>query len=301
VDLTPPIRTQRPKKFVQPEILLTLSAGSVVPLLAAKDPRLTSVYDIPQFAATDLQLRGLNLPTSLLTGFGVPEIEKLRDQADRAGCPILLLIEDTPIDFTDRAAAWTKSLDRLGRLGIAASRLGCPSVAVRVAAPDTDEAFEATTLGVKVALKALDRHEINLLLSPHAGLTFNPSRLTDLIKKIGGFRIGSYPSFAHAFATGDIEKTLRKLAPYGSSMSASVRGFDKDGIHDGYLLETCVDAIRSVGYANTLALDFVGLGTTTGKKRKPDVIAELDMARTILEAKTLEEEVGLLGDLEGED
>ena len=84
-------------------------------------------------------------------------------------------------------------------------------------------------------------------------------------------------------------------------MSASVRGFDKDGIHDGYLLETCVDAIRSVGYANTLALDFVGLGTTTGKKRKPDVIAELDMARTILEAKTLEEEVGLLGDLEGED
>ena len=60
-------------------------------------------------------------------------------------------------------------------------------------------------------------------------------------------------------------------------------------------------SIAAPDLTNTLALDFVGLGTTTGKKRKPDVIADLDMARTILEAKTLEEEVGLLGELEGED
>ncbi len=273
----------------------------MVPLIAAKDPRLKSVYDIPQFAATDLQLRGLNLPTSMLAGFGVPEIEKLRDQADRAGCPILLIVEDTPIDFTERGPAWLKSLDRLGRLGIAASRLGCPSIAIRAAAPDTDEAFDATAAGVKVALKSLDRHEINLLLVPHTGLTFDAGRLTDLIKKIGGFRIGCYPSFGHAFETGDLERTLRKLAPYGSSMSASVRGFDKEGVHEGYLLETCVDAIRSVGYANTLALDYVGMPAVAGKKRKVDIVADLDMARAILEAKTMEEEVGLLGELEGED
>ena len=269
--------------------------------MAAKDPRISTVFDIPQFAATDLQLRGMNLPTSLLAGFGIPEIDRLRDHADRAGCPILLLIEDTPIDFTQRGPAWNKTLDRLGRLGVAATRLGCPSIAVRALAPDTDEAFDATAMGVKVALKSLDRHEINLLLEPHEGLTFDPTRLTDLIKKIGGFRIGSYPSFAHAFATGDIEKTLRKLAPYGASMSASVRGFDKDGIHDGYLLEACVDAIRSVGYANTLALDYVGLGTTAGKKRKTDIVADLDLARTILEAKTLEEEPEFGSELETED
>ena len=245
---------------VQPEILLTLSAGSVAPLIAEKDPRCPSVFAVPQFVATDLQLRGLNLPASMLSGFGVPEIDRFRDEADRAHCPVLLLTEEPPIDFTDRGALFAKSRDRLSRLALAANRLGCPSIAVRAAAVDTDAAFEATVLGVKTILKDIDRYELNLLLAPHEGLTFDPTRLTDLIKKIGGFRIGSYPSFAHAHATGDVEKTLRKLAPYAPAICASVRGFAKDGTHDGFSLEACVESVRSVGYGNTLALDFVGMG-----------------------------------------
>lgn len=291
---------------MQPEILLTLSAGSVGPLVTAKDPRCPTIFAVPQFVATDLQLRGLNLPAAMLAGFGMPDIDKLRDEADRAHCPVLLLSEEVPIDFTVRGAAFAKSLERLRRLGLAANRLGCPSVAVRVSAPDSDEAFEATTAGVKAVLKELDRYELNLLLAPHEGLTFDATRLTDLIKKIGGFRIGSYPSFAHAFATGDVEKTLRKLAPYAPAICASVRGFDKAGVHDGYSLEACVESIRSVGYGNTLALDFVGKddAPAAGEKKKStrksapavDVIAELEMARRVLEAASIEPELDLDGD-----
>ena len=284
---------------VQPEILLTLSAGSVAPLIAEKDPRCPTVFAVPQFVATDLQLRGLNLPATMLSGFGVPEIDRFRDEADRAHCPVLLLTEEPPIDFTDRGALFAKSRDRLSRLALAANRLGCPSIAVRAAAADTDAAFEATVLGVKAILKDIDRYELNLLLAPHEGLTFDPTRLTDLIKKIGGFRIGSYPSFAHAHATGDVEKTLRKLAPYAPAICASVRGFAKDGTHDGFSLEACVESVRSVGYGNTLALDFVGMGDDTdakkvkksGKKSSVDIVAELDMARRVLEAATMEPEL----------
>jgi branched-chain amino acid transport system ATP-binding protein len=64
---------------------------------------------------------------------------------------------------------WVAALDRLRRLGTAANRLGCPSIAVRVQAVDTDEAFEATATGVKVALKELDKFELNLLLAPTEG------------------------------------------------------------------------------------------------------------------------------------
>jgi hypothetical protein len=308
--------------FVQPEILLTLSAGSVVPLLKAKDPRCSGIFQVPQFVATDLQLRGLNLPTSLLTGFGLPEIDKLRDEADRAHCPVLLLSEEPPIDFTERGPNLAKSLERLRRLGLAASRLGCPSISVRAAAPDTDAAFEATTVGVKQALKELERYELNLLLSPHEGLTFDAGRLTDLIKKIGGFRIGSYPTFAHAYASGDVEKTLRKLAPYAPAICASIRGFDESGVHDGYKLETCVESILSVGYGNTLALDFVGK-TPVGSEpaqgsddekpakksgRKPkaaavveiDIVAQLEMARRVLEAATMEPDPELDAEFDAE-
>ncbi len=286
---------------MQPDILLTLSAGSVRPLLEAKDPRCATIFAVPQFVATDLELRGLNLPADMLKGFGLTDIEKLRDEADRAHCPVLLLSEENAIDFATRTGpGWAASLERLRRLGTAASRLGCPSIAVRVQAPDTDEAFEATAIGVKIALKELDKFELNLLLAPNEGLTFDPGRLTDLIKKIGGFRIGSYPSFAHAHESGDLEKTLRKLAPYAPAIAASVRGFDKDGKHDGYSLEACIESIRSVGYGNTLALDFIGRdeGSKDGGKKKGgrksasvDIVAELDAARRQLTALTMEPEL----------
>ncbi len=297
---------------MQPEILLTLSAGSVRPLLASPEsfasanvrlPR--NVFEVPEFVATDLQLRGLNLPTDLLKGFGLSEVEKLRDAADRAHCPVLLLYEEPPIDFTERGPNWVKSVDRIKRLGIAASRLGCPSIAVRVHAADTDSALEATAAGVKAVLRELDRHELNLLLAPHEGLTFTAARLTDLIKKIGGFRIGSYPSFAHAFASGDLENTLRKLAPYAPAIAASVRGFDgKTGEHDGYSLATCVECVQSVGYGNTLALDFVGRETDGAAKKAPkkqasnkqagvDIIGDLIKAREALEAACSEPELAL--------
>jgi hypothetical protein len=243
---------------VQPEILLTLSAGSARPLLAARDPRCKDLFSLPAFAATDLELRGLNLPTDLLKGFGIPELDRLRDEADRAHCPVLLLSEENAIDFVDRGRGWAASLDRLRRLGLAASRLGCPNIALRIAAPDTDEAFEETAKGVRIALRELDRFELSVLIAPREGLTFDATRLTELIKKIGGFRIGSYPSFAHAHATGDLEKTLRKLAPYAQSIEASVRGFSEDGTHDGFSLQECLESILSVGYGNTLALEFVG-------------------------------------------
>ncbi len=292
---------------MQPEILLTLSAGSVRPLLlnpqafATDDLKLPqSVFELPEFVATDLQLRGLNLPTDLLKGFGLPEIDKLRDAADRAHCPVLLVSEEPAINFAERGPNWAKAIERLKRLGLAANRLGCPSIAVRVLAADTDAALEATAAGVKLALKEIDKFDLNLLLAPNEGLTFSAARMTDLIKKIGGFRIGSYPSFEHAFASGDLENTLRKLAPYAPAIAASVRGFDgKTGEHDGYSLEACVDCVRSVGYGNTLAIDFVGRGEEAGGKKtskkpaKVDIIGDLLKARIQLEAATSEPELAL--------
>ena len=242
-----------------------------------------------------LGLRGLNLPTDMLKGFGLAELERFRDEAHRAHCPVLMLSEEAPINFAVRGTKeWTAALDRLRRLGTAANRLGCPAIAIRAQSPDTDEAFDATAIGVKVALRELDRFEMNLLLAPIEGLTFDAGRLTDLIKKIGGFRIGSYPSFAHAHESGDLEKTLRKLAPYAPAIAASVRGFDKEGVHDGYSLSACVESIRSVGYGNTLALDFVGRQDSTakgGRKAAVDIVSELDTARKQLAELTAEPEL----------
>ena len=87
------------------------------------------------------------------------------------------------------------------------------------------------------------------------------------------------------------------LRAHGLARAAwSVRGFDSSGQHEGFSLDQCVESVLSVGYGNTLALDFVGRSDAApaggepkkkgGKGSKDaakepavDIVAELDMAR----------------------
>lgn len=237
-----------------------------------------AVIGLPRFAIEELELRGLSVSAGMLGGWGVPDLEALRDAADKAGCPCLVLIEDEPLGFGETdVRARDAATDRLARLGAAAHRLGCSSVAIHVAGPDDERAFDRAAVAVKDAMPGLERLELNLLLAPHEGLTFDPDRLTDLIKRIGGFRIGSLPTFAHAHATGDPVATLRKLAPYAGAVHASVSKATKKG-HSPWDLGACVEAIRSVGFANTLAIDPTGGGDPV-----PQVERAAAQLRSVLE------------------
>ena len=82
------------------------------------------------------------------------------------------------------------------------------------------------------------------------------------------------PDFGHAADSGDLVDSLRKLAPYAGAVHATVQGFDKKGVHRSYDLAQCVAAIRSVGFLNTLAIDYVGDG---------DAVENVERARVILQ------------------
>jgi sugar phosphate isomerase/epimerase len=201
----------------------------------------------------------------------------LRDRADKAACPCLVLVEDAPLPFADgdptkRHAA----VERVRRLAVAANRLGCSAVAVRCEGPDDDSAFEATADQIKSLMPHVERMELNLLLSPSDGLTAATERLTSLIKRIGGFRIGSLPTFGAAAraGSGDPIETLRKLAPYAGCIHATIEGFSRKGEHKSFDLAKCVKAIRNVGFVNTLAIEYVGAG---------DPVPNIEKARDILQ------------------
>jgi len=261
-------------------MLLTLATRSLASRIRGagdgKPPsgRMT-VLELPDFTIRQLQLRGLNVSASMFAGWSLQELDRLRDRADKAGCPLLVLIEDTPLELghTDperREAA----AERVRRLAAAAHRLSCNALALACAGDDNDETFDLVAGEIRSLMPRVERMELNILLAPHDGLTFSPDRLTDLIKRIGGFRIGSLPSFGHAAATGDPIGTLRKLAPYAGAVQATVEGFTPGGKHRGPDLGECVAAIRSVGFLNTLAIDYVG---------KKDPIRQIEKARAILQ------------------
>jgi hypothetical protein len=256
-------------------MLLTLAVSSLRKLTKSNGQGRLSAFDLPDFAITTLQLRGLNIPASMLAGWSLPDLDKFRDRADKAGCPCLVLVEDVPLRCADEDPAKRKAAgERISRLGVAANRLGANAVAIRCEADDDSESFDATVATVKSVMRPIERLELNLLIGPTKGLTETPERLTELIKRIGGFRIGALPDFGHAASSGDVAATLRKLAPYAGAIHATVQGFTKSGAHKGYDLADCVNAIRSVGFLNTLAIEYTG---------NADPVSEIEKARKILQ------------------
>jgi len=154
-------------------------------------------------------------------------------------------------------------VDRVVRVVRAANRLGCNSVGLNVSGEDNEDTFDHAVERLRNVLQIAERLEVNLLLSSSKGLTEEPERLTELIKRVGGFRIGTFPDFQVAAKAADPLLHLRRIAPYASAITASTvkfaAGKKADTVtHIGYDVPEFVNTIVSVGYQGTLSIDFRG-------------------------------------------
>jgi sugar phosphate isomerase/epimerase len=256
-------------------MLLTLSATSLRPLIEPEGagPAEVDLFDLPAFVRQTLGLHGLNLTTEMLAGADRRRLETLRDRADKAGCACLLLVEPAPQRFGDPDENEAEAaVERTRRVIQAAHLLGCNAAAVRVDAPNDEPTFERSAERIREAVARAERLEMNLLLAPgdeEGGLTTDPERVTELIKRIGGFRVGTFPDFQTAAGTGDAPLYLRRLTPYAAVVSASATDFEEPDDpeapprHLAYDLEPLVEAIVSVGYDGTLAIDYRGTDDPT--------------------------------------
>jgi sugar phosphate isomerase/epimerase len=224
------------------------------------------LIDVPRFAREELGLHGLTISTDLLAGADFVKLDKFREAADKASCPCLVLIENEPQPFGELdEKKGSAAVERIVKVTRAAHRLGCNSAALAVTAPDDPDTMDIAAERLRDALRACDRLEINLLLMSHPGLCASPDRLTDLIKRVGGFRIGTMPDFLSASKSSDPVQYLRRLTPYASAVAASVLDFTpaKKGLgieHAPYNLGEYMEAVEAVGYQGTVAIDFKGKG-----------------------------------------
>ncbi|MBC7833727.1 MAG: sugar phosphate isomerase/epimerase [Phycisphaerales bacterium] len=264
-------------------MLLTLAANSLRSYLrpdrtGAQKLRL---IDLPRFARDEFGLHGLNFSTDLLAGSDYERLDQVRDAADKACCPCLVLVESEPQAFAEEDDdLGDVAVDRLIRVAKAANRLGCNSMALTISgvkdADDMDRAAER----LKDALRAAERLEVNVLLgtSP-SGLLALPDSLTDLIKKVGGFRVGTFPDFQAASNSADPPQYLRRLTPYAQGVTASVVTFKapkKGGppAHEPYDLVEYTKAIASVGYTGTLAIEVRGEGDPAATIRSATAVLQ---------------------------
>jgi sugar phosphate isomerase/epimerase len=256
-------------------MLQTLSAKSLAGKMGKSKGTLT-LFDFPAIGQKEVGLQGINVQTSFLKGWEVKDIDRLRDVADKAACPCLLLSEDTTHSLADNDPAKIDSaLDRIDRVLRVASRLGCSSVSLKVTGSGKT-AEDRAAENLKKIISRAERMEINVLVAPDAKLTSTPEALTSLIRKVGGFRIGAFPDFQTACLSDDTPQYLRSLTPYASVVSASFNDFADEGIHKSFDLDACLDAIMSVGFEGSLSFEYRG---------KKDPIQSLCAMRNFVEAK----------------
>lgn len=265
-------------------MLITCAVSSIADLLKPRGrakPKL-DLDDVPQYIRQELGLHGMNLTTDLLVGANRQRLERLRDRADKAGCACLMLQDPDPQPLADSKKA-DAAADRVRRVLQAAHALGCNAAAISIAAKDTEQDRELVIESVRAAMETAEKLELNLLINPAKGLTSKPDDLTELIKKIGGFRVGTLPDFDAAVADEDPALYLRRLTPYASVVNASlhefedadVGGLDDDApgsledladmlmdteapTHTTFDLAPLLGAIKAVGFEGTLAIDYKG-------------------------------------------
>ncbi len=204
-------------------MLLTLHAASLRPMLApARGKPKLALADLPRFARQDLDMHGLNLTTDLLKGATRRVLENLRERADKERCACLLLIEPEPLRLADESdEIGGAGVERAKRVLNAANILGCNAAAISVESPDEDDFVDFAADRFRQIVETADKLDMNVLVAPRKGLTHRPERVTELIKKVGGFRVGTFPDFEAAMQADDPAAYLRKLVPYASVVCAT--------------------------------------------------------------------------------
>lgn len=218
---------------------LALSASALKSRLTTAKTRgvgnsdLMTLTELPSFVRNELGLTGLLLTTDLLVGADRARLMHVLESADKAACPVLALAEVNPLplaDPDDRKA--DAAVERCLRVAQAAHWMGCSAFAVPVLGADTEEAMDLAAERLKGVARKAEKLDLNLCIAPCVGLTKTPEKVGELLKKIGGFRIGTMPDFAGAAGSADKIAYLRRLVPYASMVVASGVKFEPVGAGD---------------------------------------------------------------------
>jgi sugar phosphate isomerase/epimerase len=232
-------------------LLLTLAIQSLNQLIEGGRQ---DILDVPNLASEKLNLKGVMIDANHLSGWGQESYDRFRNNGDKAKSPCLLVRDNTSMDLI---GVQDLSMERIQRLSVAANLLGCNAIAITPIFPDKKSAVDTIVKQLREAMAGVERLELNLLIQPSTGLSSDPDELIEIIKQIGGFRIGALPTFSAAGATGDGLEALRKLAPYAGGIVADFplgRGKKTVDPIEG------LKAVREVGYSNTIAINYLGKG-----------------------------------------
>jgi sugar phosphate isomerase/epimerase len=169
--------------------------------------------------------------------------------------------------------------------------LGCHSIRVNAQTNNAgtyDEQIARAADGLRALTEFGAKHEINVIVENHGGLSSNGAWLAAVMKKVAHSRCGTLPDFGNFRIGKDMEydryKGVTELMPFAKGVSAKSHDFDDKGEETKTDFLKMMKIVLAAGYKGYVGIEYEGSklsepdGIRATKKLLERVFAELAKA-----------------------
>jgi L-ribulose-5-phosphate 3-epimerase len=191
-------------------------------------------------------------------------LEEMKKRAEDNGVKSLLIMCDGEGRLGDPNEANRKqAIENHYKWVEAAKFLGCHSIRVNAASGGTyEEQIERAADGLAKLSEFGAKHEINVIVENHGGLSSNGAWLSAVIEKVGKENCGTLPDFGNfnlgEGKTYDRYKGVKELMPFAKAVSAKSHDFNENGdeINTDYF--KMMKIVMDAGYHGFVGIEYEG-------------------------------------------
>ena len=263
-----------------------LGTGRPAPLLAAEEGK-AKLFKISlaewSFHRTlfDKKMDNLDFPVIAMKEFGIDCVEyvnaffkdkakdngyltELKKRCDDNSVTSGLIMCDAEGDLGDAdEAKRTEAVENHYKWVEAAKFLGCHSIRVNARSTgDYDEQIKLAVDGLRRLSEFGAKHDINVIVENHGGLSSNGKWLATVIKNVELPNCGTLPDFGNFRISPTEEydryKGVEELMPYAKGVSAKSHAFDADGNESEIDYPRMMKIVMDAGYHGYVGIEWEG-------------------------------------------
>jgi sugar phosphate isomerase/epimerase len=145
--------------------------------------------------------------------------------------------------------------------------LGCHSIRVNAHSNGSpQEQMKLAADGLRKLTEFGAKHDINVIVENHGGLSSNGEWLVGVMKMVDHARCGTLPDFGN-FGSYDRYKGVQEMMPYAKGVSAKSYAFDDKGNETTIDYERMMKIVLDAGYHGRVGIEYEG-----SKLSEPDGI-----------------------------
>jgi len=262
---------------------ISLAEWSLHRALGRGGKKVMDHLDFPQ-AARDLDIDAVEYVNQFFKdkAADTKHLTQLRKRCSDAGVKSLLIMCDGEGRLGDPdAAKRTQAVENHHKWVDAAKALGCHSIRVNAAsAGSREEQMKLAADGLRRLSEFGAKHEINVLVENHGGLSSDGAWLAGVMNTVKHPRCGTLPDFGNFRISRQPEKWydryqgVKELMPFAKAVSAKSHDFDEKGNETKTDYVKMMKIVLAAGYHGYVGIEYEGrnLGEKEGIKATRDLL-----------------------------